>query len=121
MVKTWPETRDHRTPIVRISDPAMAWHEVNLNDLLACCRRELSFRQRVYPKWVDKGTISEAKATREIALMRSICDFLVHCVFKAVTRQQRPTLGEAHSKQAQNDLPTSAEAQSHQNFNQTVA
>ena len=87
MVKTWPDTRDHRTPIVKISDPAMAWHEVDLNDLLGCCRRELSFRQRVYPKWVDKGTMTEKKAEAEIALMRSLCDFLVHCVFKAVTRR----------------------------------
>ena len=117
MVKTWPETRDHRTPIVRISDPAMSWHEVNLNDLLACCRRELAFRQRCYPRWIEKGTISEAKAAREIELMRSICDFLVHCIFKAVTRQQRrPRAPE----QADVDLPTSGEAQSHQNFNQQI-
>ena len=115
MVKTWPETRDHRTPIVKISDPAMAWHEINLNDLLACCRRELSFRQRVYPKWVDKGTISEAKAAREIELMRSICDFLVHCVFKAVTR------GPRRPRAPDTGLNTSGEEQSHQNFNRTVA
>jgi hypothetical protein len=91
MVKTWPDKQDHRTPIVRISDPARAWHEVNLNDLLACCRRELSFRQRVYPNWVDKGTISEKKAEKELELMRSLCDFLVHCVFKAVTRRSGQT------------------------------
>jgi hypothetical protein len=94
MVKRWPDKQDHRDPIVRISDPAMAWHEVNLNDLLACCRRELNFRQRVYPKWVDKGTMTENKAQAEIELMRSICDFLRHCVFKAVTRGQRPPTTE---------------------------
>jgi hypothetical protein len=87
-MKTWPEDRDRRAPIVRISDPAMEWHEVNLNDLLACCRRELAFRQRVYPKWVDKGTMKEAKADQEIELMRVVVEFLVHCVFKAVTRRK---------------------------------
>jgi hypothetical protein len=106
VVKTWPDKQDHRDPVVRVSDPAMAWHQVNLNDLLACCRRELSFRQRVYPKWVDKGTMTEKKAEAEIELMRSICDFLVHCIFKAVTRGQRrppgaPPTDEAHDKQAQ--------------------
>ena len=76
-----------RTPaIVRISDPAMQWHEVDLNDLLACCRRELAFRQRCYPRWIDKGTIKPDKAAREIELMGSVCEFLVHCIFKAATR-----------------------------------
>jgi hypothetical protein len=86
MVKEWPKQTDHRTAIVKISDPAMEWHEVNLNDLLACARRELAFRQRCYPRWVDKGTLSEAKAEKEIELQRSLVEFLVHCVFKAVTR-----------------------------------
>lgn len=71
-----------------ISDPAMEWHEVDLNDLLGCCRRELALRERVYPKWVGKGTMTEKKATREIELMRSVVDFLTHCLFKAVTRRE---------------------------------
>jgi hypothetical protein len=87
MVKEWPKQDDHRTPIVRISDPAMSWHDVDLNDLLACCRRELAFRQRCYPKWVAKGTLSEKKAAKELELMRSVVDFLTHCLFKAVTRR----------------------------------
>ena len=87
MVKEWPKQDDHRTPIVRISDPAMSWHEVDLNDLLGCCRRELAQRQRVYPKWVAKGTLSEKKAEKELELMQHVVDFLVHCVFKAVTRR----------------------------------
>ena len=87
MIKEWPKQDDHRTPIVRISDPAMSWHEVDLNDLLGCCRRELAFRQRCYPKWVAKGTLSEKKAAKELELMRSVVDFLTHCLFKAVTRR----------------------------------
>jgi hypothetical protein len=84
MARTQPE---RSAAIVRISDPAMQWHEVDLNALLACCRRELAFRQRCYPRWVDKGTLSAAKAEREIDLMKTVCDFLVHCVFKAVTQR----------------------------------
>jgi hypothetical protein len=89
MVKTWPKETDHRIPLARISDPAMEWHDVNLNDLLGCARRELEFRTRVYPKWVLKGTMSEDKAQKEIALQRTLVEFMVHCVFKAVTRQAR--------------------------------
>jgi hypothetical protein len=88
-MKAWPEDKDHRKPMVRISDPAMEWHEVNLNDLLACCRRELAVRQRVYPKWVEKGTMTEKKAETEIELMRTVVEFLVHCIFKAVTRRAK--------------------------------
>jgi len=65
----------------------MEWHEVDLNDLLGCCRRELELRQRVYPKWVAKGTLSAKKAERELEQMRLVVEFLVHCVFKAVTRR----------------------------------
>lgn len=89
MVKTWPSRRDHRIPLARISDPAMEWHDVNLNDLLGCARRELAFRQRCYPKWIERGTLSEAKAQKEIELQRTLVEFLVHCVFKAVTRQAK--------------------------------
>jgi hypothetical protein len=67
----------------------MEWHEVNLNDLLGCCRRELAVRQRVYPKWVAKGTMKQDKADQEIELMRTVVEFLVHCVFKAVTRRAK--------------------------------
>lgn len=89
MTKEWSKQEDHRTPIVRITDPAMSWHEVDLNDLLGCARRELALRQRVYPKWVAKGSMSEKKAEKEIAQMRAVVDFLVHCIFKAVTRRAK--------------------------------
>ena len=89
MTKEWPKQDDHRTPIVRISDPAMEWHDIDLNDLLGCCRRELALRQRVYPKWVAKGSMSENKAEKEIEQMRSVVEFLVHCIFKAVTRRAK--------------------------------
>ena len=65
----------------------MEWHEINLNDLLGSCRRELSRRQFVYPKRVAEGAMSDSKAEKEIAEMRVVVEFLVHCVFKAVTRR----------------------------------
>jgi hypothetical protein len=77
-----------RSPIIRISDPAMAWHDIDLNDLLGSAKRELAFRQRCYPKWVDKGTLKPAKAAEELELQRQLIDFLTHCIFKAVTRRE---------------------------------
>jgi hypothetical protein len=100
MVKTWPETQDHRTPMVRISDPAMEWHEIDLNDLLGCCRRELARRQFVFPKRVAEGTMNDKKAEAEIEQMRVVVDFLVHCVFKAVTRRAPPLSKEPSYDQA---------------------
>ena len=77
---------ENRHAIIQISDVAMGQREINLNSLLDCARRELEFRQRVYRKWVEKGTMKEEKAAAEIELMRTLCDFLRHCVFKAVVR-----------------------------------
>ena len=76
-----------RSAIIRISDPAMEWHEIDLNELRACCKRELAYREYVYPRRVVEGTLKEAKAERELDLMRQVVDFLTHCVFKAVTRR----------------------------------
>ena len=72
--------------IVKISDPAMQSHEIDLNALLGCARRELERRQRGYPYQVSEGKMTEKKAAAELELQRSLIDFLVHCVFKAVTR-----------------------------------
>ena len=63
----------------------MTTAEVDLNELLACARRELALRQRVYKKWIDKGWITETKADNEIRLMRGIVDFLVEAIFRSVT------------------------------------
>jgi hypothetical protein len=67
----------------------METNEVDLNVLLACCRRELTLRERVYPKWVAKGTMTEKKAQAELEQMRLVVDFLLHCLFVALTRSRR--------------------------------
>jgi len=91
MVKTWPSHEDPR--VIRIPGPEMGWREVNLEDLRACCRRELAFRQRCYPRWVGKGMMTNEKAKKEIDLMAEIVSFLTHCVFKAVTRHKKEDSG----------------------------
>ena len=88
MAKTQQLAENPRSAIVRITASAMETNEVDLNVLLACCRRELSFRERVYPRMAANGKITEAKAEKEIELMRQVCAFLVHCVFVSVTRNR---------------------------------
>lgn len=65
----------------------MQSHEIDLNQLLACCKRELWFRERVYPRMVANGKLTEKKAAAEIEGMREVVSFITHCVFKAVTRR----------------------------------
>lgn len=41
-------------------------------DKYHCARRELMMREKVYPKWVKAGRMSETTAQREIDLMEAI-------------------------------------------------
>jgi len=43
-----------------------------LADLISCVDRELRMREQVYPRWVSQGKLTEAKASRELALMRAV-------------------------------------------------
>lgn len=40
-----------------------------IHDEIACLRRELLLRRRVYPRWVEQGKLSSDQAAREIELM----------------------------------------------------
>jgi hypothetical protein len=50
---------------------------ITFDDMIACVRRELALRKRVYPKWVAEERMSEAKAEHEIAVMQAIHDHLM--------------------------------------------
>lgn len=41
-------------------------------DKLACVKRELSMRERVYPRWVENKKMTQQQADRETAAMRAI-------------------------------------------------
>ena len=43
-------------------------------DKLACAERELKMRERVYPRWVANGKMTEAKARQETETMRAIAE-----------------------------------------------
>lgn len=38
----------------------------------AAIEREIKMRRRVYPRWVEAGRMSQAKADEEIAIMEAI-------------------------------------------------
>ena len=46
--------------------------DVTRHDKAACIRRELGYRKRVYPRWVEVGKMTKAQADREVAVMEAI-------------------------------------------------
>ena len=51
--------------------------QITLGDQIACVKREIALRQRVYPKWVRLGKLSAVKADFEMAAMQSVLDTLL--------------------------------------------
>lgn len=43
-----------------------------LRDLVNEAEREIRLREKVYPRWIEKGKLSQRKADLHIALMRAI-------------------------------------------------
>lgn len=60
---------------------------VALADQIACVRRELAMRQRVYPRWVSAGKMTQADSDREITAMIAVLATL-----QEVQRQREPGL-----------------------------
>lgn len=44
--------------------------------LKACAERELKMRERVYPRWIEQGRMTQQKADAETAMMRAIVEAL---------------------------------------------
>lgn len=49
---------------------------VSLKDQIACARRELAIRDKVYPRRVQTGDMTEAAMKKELAAMSAIIDTL---------------------------------------------
>jgi hypothetical protein len=45
-------------------------------ELIQCVEREIRFRERVYPKQIAGGRMTQARALREIQMMRAILERL---------------------------------------------
>jgi hypothetical protein len=51
--------------------PAMA-EPIDLARQIACVRREVSMRKRVYPRWVQNSKMTQEEADRQIATMEAV-------------------------------------------------
>jgi hypothetical protein len=45
---------------------------ITLDEQIACVRREIAMRKRVYPDWVDRRRMSPQKAQHETAAMEAV-------------------------------------------------
>lgn len=57
-----------------------------IDEQIACAERELGYRRRLYPRWVDAGRMSKEKADREITLMEEIHATLCACKRRLAAR-----------------------------------
>lgn len=51
---------------------------MSIDAMIKCARREQAMRERVYPRLVAAGKLTEEKAADEIATMAAIVDTLQH-------------------------------------------
>jgi len=49
---------------------------IPLAEQIACVKREIAFRHRVYPRWVEIGKIAQDQADRELARMQAVLETL---------------------------------------------
>jgi hypothetical protein len=49
---------------------------VSIADQIKCVERELALRRNVYPKWVQRGKLTQAKADHELEAMAAVLDTL---------------------------------------------
>lgn len=49
---------------------------LTLADQVACVEREIRMRQKVYPRWIGQGKMTQDKADHEIACMRAVLETL---------------------------------------------
>jgi len=52
--------------------PAADLLPITLDDQIACVKRELALRERVYLRQVSAGRLRQTAADRELALMRAV-------------------------------------------------
>jgi len=55
-------------------ETAMSGRNITWDDKIACLKREIAMRERVYAKRVDTGMMRQDKADREISIMEAILE-----------------------------------------------
>lgn len=49
---------------------------VSMTEQIKCVKREISMRERVYPRFIKSGKMTQEEAEREIAAMKAVLDTL---------------------------------------------
>ena len=64
-----------------------------IQELLKCVDREIQFRQRVYPRWVNSNKLSAENAGMELIRIRGVREYLVRGeALRLVLAQLQPKL-----------------------------
>jgi hypothetical protein len=50
---------------------------ISLTEQITCLRREIGYRERVYPRWCSQGKMKQDKADYEVAAMKAALATLV--------------------------------------------
>ncbi len=61
----------------------------SLIEQIACVRREIAMRERVYPRWVAAEKMKQAKADEELATMRAVLETIIRVERAATMLGQR--------------------------------
>lgn len=48
-----------------------------IGELVKCVSREINMRERVYPRWIMNGRLTQRKADQEIAMMKAVLQILI--------------------------------------------
>lgn len=50
----------------------------SIEQQIACVKREIGMRERVYPRWVENKKMSQEKADAEISTMKDVLETLIN-------------------------------------------
>ena len=45
---------------------------MSIEDQIACVKREIGMREKVYPRWIEQKRMTQAKADKEIETMKAV-------------------------------------------------
>ena len=62
--------------------------QITIDEQIAEVKREIAMRQKVYPKWVESGSLQKPKADFQILVMEAVLIPL-----QAVAREKAPQAG----------------------------
>lgn len=54
----------------------MSARAVTLQNQIDELKRELAMRERLYPQWIDKGTLTQDKADKQVAALRASLELI---------------------------------------------